>query len=101
MQGAHEVGWGGGRGSASQAFQKSPHSPAAEGKEREGSDRPTKQLPENASPQLYRDSTDSSLLLHAHRPGCQLTHKSFHSRNSIEGLASDKTQEEKFIDLFI
>lgn len=45
--------------------------------------------------------TDSSLLLHAHSPGCQLTHKSFHSRNSIEGLASDKTQEEKFIDLFI
>lgn len=85
----------GGWGSASGAFQN-PHIL----QQLKGSDPPTKQLPENAPPQLYCDR-HRFILLHAHSPGSQLTRKSLHSRNSKEGLASDKIQEEKFIDLFI
>lgn len=99
MQGA-EAGWGGGRGSASRAFQNPHILQQLKGKRLREVTRPTKQFPENAPPQLYRDR-HRFILLHTHSPGSQLTGKSLHSRNSKEGLASDKTQEEKFIDLFI
>lgn len=82
---------------------KSPDSPTATGKDMEGSDLLTKHLQENApsinkSSQPRRDKHNSFLLLHIHGPRAS---KSLHSRNSKEGLASDKTQEETFIDLFI
>lgn len=65
----------------------------------------TKQLQKNAKPGTTDPTWDSLAVMttaisHT-QPWYQLTHKLLYSRNSKEGLASDKTQEKKFIDLFI
>lgn len=78
---------------------KSPDSPAAKRKDAEGNDPLTKQLRECSYVKPWQSQFIPPV---SHTQSwCQLTRKSLHSRNSKEGLASDKAHEEKFIDLFI